>query len=38
VITGLVSKNTGGSHALVEELRRLLLAEPIPTKRTLTRT
>ena len=26
-ITGLVSKNAGGSHALVEELRRLLLAE-----------
>jgi CheY-like chemotaxis protein len=26
-ITGLVSKNAGGSRALVEELRRLLLAE-----------
>jgi PAS domain S-box-containing protein len=31
-ITGLVSKNAGGSHALVEELRRLLLPRPVPLK------
>jgi CheY-like chemotaxis protein len=29
-ITGLVSKNAGGSHALVEELRRLLTAPAAP--------
>jgi PAS domain S-box-containing protein len=28
-ITALVSKNAGGSHALVKELRRLLLAESV---------
>ena len=28
-ITALVSKNAGGSHALVEELRRLLLTGPV---------
>jgi CheY-like chemotaxis protein len=28
-ITALVSKNAGGSHALVKELRRLLLAEAV---------
>jgi PAS domain S-box-containing protein len=30
-ITALVSKNAGGSHALVEELRRLLVIEPVAT-------
>ena len=33
-ITALVSKNAGGSHALVKELRRLLLSECVAPKGT----